>query len=143
MKSRLTSLPILLLLAVLLGLAIRATTVPVGLGDSDKYEAVARSVGVLVHPPWGYRIGIPYLAAGFTRATGLGLASSFVLLQILLYAGLLVATFLWAGRAFNLGRSGAMLGTIGVLVRASRDELNDEGRAMAGYAVRPEPATYS
>ena len=79
------------------------------MGDADRYEAVAHNVGVLVHPPWGCRIGIPYLAAGLIRATGLGLASSFVLLQILLYAGLLAATFLWAGRVLNLGRSGAAL----------------------------------
>lgn len=88
--------------AFLLGLptfaAVRAWTRAAGFGDADRYLAVAREIGRFVGPPFGYRIGVPYTAAGLAGATGLDLPTSFLVLQVAAFSTVLAVLAWWVTR---------------------------------------------
>ncbi|MBW3139296.1 hypothetical protein KUV56_07080 [Ferrimonas balearica] len=86
--------PALLMLFTLVGLVMLMSTQPFSFGDAERYLAMAQSPWVFTDAPWGYRIGVPYLAAWLSPLFN-GIHSAFFALQLLFYASFLTALYLW------------------------------------------------
>lgn len=73
-----------------------------GMGDRERYLAIAETPFALTESPWGYRIAVPWLARGISEMTGIKIEDAFQILQFLFYYSI---NLLLARSARRLGAS--------------------------------------
>lgn len=61
-----------------------------GMGDRERYLAVAEAPFALSASPWGYRIAVPWLARGISELTGLSIENAFYFLQFVFFYSIVV-----------------------------------------------------
>jgi len=71
-------------------IVLRAVTVGFGMGDAPTYLAMAEDPWTLQPPPWGYRVAVPYLAAGLSHVFDLTIPAAFMLIQVASFSAILV-----------------------------------------------------
>jgi hypothetical protein len=85
---------------------------PMPWGDGRFYFEMAAHPGTFVGSPYGYRIGVPYLAAALASLTDSDLYSAFGLVQIGTFATFMTLMFHWVSRGLGLGRLVAALASL-------------------------------
>lgn len=115
-----------------LGVALRALTRPMGLGDSETYLQMAEQVGVFTISPHGYRILIPYLAAFLSNLTSTPLPTAFLVLTLSAFAGVNLTLAIWFNRILCLPFSTALLLT-GLYVFSYAGIYNLHNAVHVGY----------
>jgi len=82
-------------LFAVLGGYVKKFTKPFGYGDAEIYIEIADSPGTFVRSPWGYRIGVPYLAAFLSDHLLFSLGAVFRFLQWSMYGTILAVIVHW------------------------------------------------
>lgn len=102
MRAKPFVINLLLISLITLGLCTKYITLPRGFGDSGHYLRMAQSPEKFAGSPWGYRIGVPYLASRTASILDIPVAEAYTILQMIMFSMIVAALFFWLYKGFGL-----------------------------------------
>ena len=113
MKKNIVIQILLILFFATLGFFLRYLTLDMGFGDSERYLEMAKVPGKFIGSPWGYRIALPYLAAGLADILKIPLTTVFLAVQLVMFGTISTLIIKWVS---NTLERGVLIGILGAII---------------------------